>query len=54
MIRLGPHPAVGLVVGVQTDLDAGPKTFRRLASSARPFRQASVLEGMAERNHWIG
>ena len=49
-----PDPPVGLVIGVQADLDVGPSTWRRCASSARPFRQASVLDGIAERNHWIG
>jgi len=32
----------------------GPRTWRLCAFSARPFRQASVLDGMAERSHWIG
>ena len=49
-----PHPAVGLVIGMQADVDVGPSTLRRCASSAKPLRQASVLDGIAERNHWIG
>jgi flagellar M-ring protein FliF len=31
-----------------------PSTCRRLASSAKALRHASVLDGIAERSHWIG
>ena len=52
---LGADAPVGLVIGVQADVDVRARApCARCASSARPFRQASVLEGMAERSHWIG
>ena len=47
-------PPVVFVIGMQADFDIGSKPFRPRASSARAFIHASVLEGMAERNHWIG
>ena len=50
-----PDPPVGLVIGVQADVDVRPEHLAAAAqSSARPFRQASVLDGIAERSHWIG
>ena len=33
---------------------SGPRILRRRASSASPLRQASVLDGIAERSHWMG
>ena len=45
--------AVGLVVCSRIST-SGPSTCRCLASSASPLRHASVLEGRAERTHWIG
>ena len=52
---VGPDPPVGLVIGVEADLDVRAEHLAALRRPrARPLRQASVLEGMAERNHWIG
>ena len=51
---LGLGPPVGLVIGMQPDSTSGPSTFRRCASSAKPFRHANVLEGMADRYHRMG
>ena len=46
--------AIGFVIGVELDRHSRAQHLARLASSARLFMQASVLEGNAERNHWIG
>jgi len=47
--RLGPHAPVRLVVGVEADFDVRAQHLAPAGVSASPFRQASVLEGMAER-----
>ena len=52
---VGAHPAVGLVIGVEAQLDVVAEDLALArASSASPLSAASVLEGIADRNHWIG
>ena len=47
MISLRPHAPVGLVIGVQAEVDVRPERAGAAQSSARPLRQASVFDGMA-------
>ncbi len=50
-----PHAPIGFIKRVQPDFDARlPESWRVWASSASPLRQASVLDGNADLNHWMG
>ena len=50
----GSHPAICLVIGMRRMSTSVAQHLAPLASSASALRQASVLDGSAERNHWIG
>ena len=48
------HSPIGLVERVDPDLDAVAQNLAHRAIPGKPFKQASVLEGIAERSHWMG
>ena len=49
----GPNAGIGLIKGMNGDVDIVAEDTPLGAVRARPYRAASEFDGMAERSHWI-